>query len=59
MTAELTEDQTFGAIANALAAGDIEAVGDFMRYAAPRWPQRTAETMETMRVALRLRDGES
>lgn len=57
MSDELTEEQTFGAIANALKAGDIEAVGDFLRYAAPRWPHRTEQTMQAMKVALRLRGG--
>lgn len=56
VSAKLSEAEVFGAITNALAAHDIEAVGDFLTYAAPRWPERTAQVMETMRVALRCRD---
>lgn len=52
MTPELTEWQCEQAIANALHAGDITAVGDFLRYMAGRYPQRAGELLKTMEVGL-------
>jgi hypothetical protein len=52
VTGPLTADQLEGGICNALAAGDIGAVGDFLRVLVGIDPIRAEKVYETLRVAV-------